>query len=497
MKKTLASRILVSLFAGGVALLSQCSALSLVACETSATVSTDAGAQTATSTPRPTVVIGDESTDPAVGALSVSPLTLSPTFDVAIHDYVVRCAAGDNAMTFTVTDAAGTTSTPVTLTEDQAVNIRGYWVRCLPHDFPQLTAQFPTTDARPSDGYYLFNSSPYGVVVDVRGTPVWYTRGAAVLNLDTTAPNTISFTPNSTAPFGTDPDGKFEVHALDAKTTLTFAASGSPTDPHEFRTLPNGHRVLLTYPREPGTNLSGLGTFGTNEVMMGCQIQELAEDGSLVWWWQGSDHIDARTESLEPSVTVVNGESTVDAFHCNSVDVNADGNLLLSARQTNAVFYIDHTSGKILWKLGGTKSNLDGAQHIDIVNDPQTTFTVQHDARFLDSGHISIFDNHGVGAGVARGVEYAIDTNAGIATFVFQFLGSAPSLYEGSFRRLADGHRVIGWGYVPTDPRLFTELDEHGREVFSLNYVGKESYRAIKVPTTQLDLQLLRDQTAK
>ena len=232
--------------------------------------------------------------------------------------------------------------------------------------------------------------------------------------------------------------------------------------------------------------------------MADVEIQEIDPSGKLVWSWLASDHIDPVQESLEPMSETVAGTSLVDVFHVNAIDVDGLGNLLVSARHANALFYVDRSSGNVVWKLGGTAYNKDGASHIEVVGDPQTTFNMQHDGRFLPNGDVSLFDDHGATAGVARGVEYAIDYDDGTATPVFQFSGVAQSEYEGSFRRYSDGESVIGWGYVATDPRVVTEVNASGQDVLDIAFSGGESsYRAVKVPLTQVDIALLRAATAK
>jgi hypothetical protein len=187
------------------------------------------------------------------------------------------------------------------------------------------------------------------------------------------------------------------------------------------------------------------------------------------------------------------GSPLVDPFHLNSIDVDSLGNLLISARHANAVFYVSRVTGDVLWKLGGTAYSKDGAALIQVVDDPEGSFNMQHDARVLPNGDISLFDDHGAAAGFARGVEYALDFDSNTATLVFQFLGVGPSSYEGSFRRYADGESVIGWGYVPGDPRVVTEVNASGQDVLDVAFSGGQpSYRAIKVPLDQLDAQTLR-----
>jgi hypothetical protein len=447
----------------------------------------DAMASDAPASVPPTLVIASNAPDAGILGIELSPLALVPSFSTAISDYYVRCASPSNALTVTVVDSSGTQTTPINALPDQEISVWGkYWIRCLPPDFPPITVTRTTADGGPTPGFYRLNNATYAIVLDTNGTPVWYTRGAAVSNVDSVVPNTISFAPSDTGAFGTDPTQHFEIDALETLTTTTVMAVGSPTDVHEFQLLPNGDHLLFTYPVVSTVDLTALGSFASGVTsIVDCEVQEVAPSGALVWSWFGSQHI-ALSESL-------------DVFHCNAIDVDATGNLLISSRYANAVFYVDRTTGTILWKLGGTVANKDGAAYVPIVGDSQTTFNMQHDARFRPNGGVSLFDDHGetAGSGVSRGVEHSIDQDAGTAAVAFQFLGIAQSNREGSFRRYADGESVIGWGHIATDPRVVTEIDPNGNDVLDIAFGGTESYRAVKVPVSDLDIAVLRATTAK
>jgi len=436
--------------------------------------------------------------DASVLGIVISPLALVPIFSPSIHDYYVRCASGHNALTLTVTDAFGSQSTAVDAVPNQEIDVRDqYWIRCLPSDFPEITVTEHADAGAPTPGWYLVNGLTYATVLDTNGTPVWYESATAPSNVDALTPDTISFMPNAMAPFSYSSGPEYEIDALASSAITKVMTVGSPTDAHEFRLLPNGDHLMLTYPFESNVNLVGLQTFNANETIADCEVQEIDSSGKLVWSWLATDHVDPVRESLEPAVNTFNGASVVDVFHCNSIDVDASGNLLVSSRHANALFYIDRTTGVVLRKFGGSPYNKDGATYVQVVGDPQTSFNMQHDARFLPNGDISLFDDHGATPGVARGVEYAIDLQTNRATVAFQFLGTAQSEYEGSFRRYTDGDSVIDWGYIPTDSRILTEVDANGVDVFDVSFGGQVSYRAVKVPLSQLDIGLLRERTAQ
>jgi|CZKU01.1.fsa_nt_gi hypothetical protein len=446
--------------------------------------------------PRPANIVLDAGG--AVTSIVVTPEPLTPAFSSTIDDYYVRCSPGTNAITLTVGTASGSSTVALDVVEDQAVVVMDqYWIRCLPHDFPTITVT-PYPDAgAPTPGWYLLNSGVYAVALDTNGTPVWYTRGTSVIDVDALTPNTISFMPDGTTPFGYG-STEFAIHGLAGGAVAVVTAVGSSTDDHELRLLPNGDYLLLTYPFQSGVDLTGLQDFGAGETIPDCEIQEVDPTGRLVWSWRALDHIDPVLESIEPDTNTILGQSVVDVYHCNAIDVDSSGNLLLSARHTNAVFYIDRTSGDVVWKLGGSAYSKDGASYVRIVGDPETSFSLQHDARFLPNGDISLFDDHGAGAGVARGVEYALDHDEDVASVVWQFLGIAASAAEGSCRRYADGETVIGWGYNTADARVVTEVNAAGDDVLDIAFTpNTASYRAVKVPPSQLDVSLLRSSVAQ
>lgn len=472
---------------------------------------------------------GETSGPPAtLASLTVRPLALSPQFSPGIHDYVVSCNSGTNSLTVAAaassgasvrllkpTPSAGAAAQNVSLDllEDQAVvlEVSGsgpsdqYWVRCLPHDFPRIKVTSHPTPQGPTPGWYLFanmdwsnNEASFAMAVDVHGTPVWYHRVATTtgtLNVEVLGRNAISFTPKLGELFGTLADGRYEIHDLATSQVRHVQAVGSPTDHHELRLLPNGNALVTSYAITPGMDLKGNGGFSAGTTIADCAIQEIDSSGAKVWSWLASDHFDLGQEPVDPEEDSINGGIVIDPFHCNSIDVDANGNLLVSARHMDAVFLVNKQTGKVVWKMGGVAFNKDGAQLIRIEGDPQTAFHHQHDARLRPNGNVSLFDDQTNGEGPARGVEYAIDFTTGIATVAWQYRQTASSDAMGSCRRYADGNTVIGWGSIGSEAGLvLSEIDSLGNDVLDMSFAsGASSYRAVKVTNAEVDLGLLRE----
>jgi hypothetical protein len=429
-------------------------------------------------------------------SIATSP-PFAPAFSLSTFDYALRCKGAQNAVTVTVTTTAGSSSTIENLVPNEDfVALGAYHIRCLPPDFPALTVTLHADNGAPTPGWYLVNSTYYAIVLDTHGTPVWYKRSSGfTIDVDSLAQNQISFQANAELPQAYDTKPSFGVLDLGTLATTAIKSPDAPTDEHELQRLANGDYLVITNPVVLDVDLTGLGTFGAQESVVDSQIEELDANNQVVWSWSAFDHIDPLTECTEPD-TIVTGSSThlADVFHCNSIDVDAAGNLVLSMRNDSAVYYVDKASGDIVWKLGGTPANEDDPELVAVTGDPQTTFRLQHDAR-ISNGDITMFDDGS--ATSARAAVYTLDHVAHTATLAWQYAGTGPSGSQGSFRRQLDGHAVIGWGNAST-PRLLTELDAAGHDVLDIDFVAPAiSYRAIKVPLSQLDLALMRASAGK
>ena len=329
------------------------------------------------------------------------------------------------------------------------------------------------------------------MVLDGNGTPVWYQRvaTAGVMNVDRLPDGTMSYIAALGA-YGSDPNAQYVIQKLAPWQTSYVEAVAMPTDEHELQVLPNGDLLVFSYPFVEGVDLTGLQSYGA--TIADCTIQEISPSGALVWSWRGTDHIDPVKESTGPQANLIDGLDVVDVFHFNSIDVDAKGNLLISARDMDAVWYIDKASGSVVWKMGGAPYSKDGAQIITVVGDSETTFNHQHDARFQPNGDVSLFDDHTNIPGVARGVEYAIDFTSGTATPVWQYQAPLSSTAMGSFRRYADGSNVIDWG-LSSNPATFTEVNDEGVDLLDVSFEkGDSSYRAVKLPVDTFDVDVLR-----
>ena len=157
--------------------------------------------------------------------------------------------------------------------------------------------------------------------------------------------------------YATNPSGGWEIRRLDGSLVRTVRTVGSPTDFHELQQLPNGDFLLDTYVPRDNVDLSPYGG-PSNATVVDGEIQEIAPDGSLVWSWNTKDHVSLSEVGrwwptvLQSPTTLPDGRVAYDPVHINAIEPDGDS-LLVSLRQTDAIYRISRSDGSIQWKLGG------------------------------------------------------------------------------------------------------------------------------------------------
>jgi hypothetical protein len=247
--------------------------------------------------------------------------------------------------------------------------------------------------------------------------------------------------------------------------------NGLHADLHDFQLEPNGIAFITAFnPIRCNTTSVGGTAHGT---ITDTAIQEIDMRTGLVRWeWHSLDHIAAGESEVEAS------RSTVpwDYFHLNSIDAEPDGDLLISARSTWAIYQLQAGTGRVLWRLGGHKSSFKLG--------PGTQTAWQHDARMLPDGEITVFDD-GANPPVheqSRGLRIALDTATHEARLVADYRHPSPPLLaasQGNMQTLPDGASLVGYGGLPE----ITEFSPGGSVLFDAHLPYDFSfYRAFRHP---------------
>ena len=354
---------------------------------------------------------------------------------------------------------------------------------------PDVTITVPANATAPG---YIFLTPASGtglwgpLMVDEKGSPVWFRKVAdpATVAIDVKVQQyrnrpVLTWWEGTIGGTGGQGVGQGEFVIADQsyrEITRVRAAGTEQADQHDFVITPRNTALFWVYDPVP-FDLSAKGG-PADGVLHDGVIQEIdIATGRKVFEWRARDHVSV-DESRAPLPQGDSAHLPWDYLHPNSVGLDADGHLLVSARHTWTCYKINKKTGAVIWRLGGSRS--------DFTIPANVKFSWQHDFRRRRDGSYGMFDN---GAGVtkerdySRGLVLRLDEQAKTATFVREFVHpdklSAPT--QGSFRELADGGNFIGWGQRPH----FTEYTADGAVRLSGHLPqDNQSYRAYKAEWT-------------
>ena len=294
---------------------------------------------------------------------------------------------------------------------------------------------------------------------------------------------------NHTPDFKVQPNGMItyflndKYYILDSTFTIkdsVFCKNGVMTDDHELQILPNGNYLMMGY-ENVVMDLSAhqwfkpTGTYGSATADVKCNvIQEQDSTKNVVFEWHAKDYFSFDDAD---SVWYAN-PNVVDWTHSNALELDDDGNILLSSRFFNEITKINRTDSSIIWRLGGKRNQFT------ILNDT-IPFYGQHDIRRNANGNVTLFDN---GFRIlaapyhwARAVEYQLDEVNKTASLVWQY-GYDTSMYSratGNVQRLPNGNTLINLGNISKNNVTFVVVDSLMNKIFELAFNDTiSSYRS-------------------
>jgi hypothetical protein len=316
----------------------------------------------------------------------------------------------------------------------------------------------------PSDKQYL-------MILDNLGKPLYY-KPMRSMSTD------FKMQPNGNLTYYDDVDNAY--YELDSNYNVidSFrAGNGYRTDVHDLVVLPNGHALLMAYDPE-FVDMSKIVPGGNPyATVIGAIIQELDQNKKVIFQWRSFDHFQV-TDATKENMTA----ATIDAVHPNTIEVDTDGNLLLSSRHMDEITKINLKTGETIWRWGG-KNN-----QFKYTNDT-IGFSHQHTIRRTPTGTLMLFDNGNYRTSVcSRAIEYSVDEKAKTATLVWQYKHSPDirAIAMGSVQRLPNGNTLIGWGSSGPGSPAITEVRPDRSIAFELQLPDSiVSYRAFRFPWKQ------------
>ncbi|KAL1980944.1 hypothetical protein VTN96DRAFT_3284 [Rasamsonia emersonii] len=251
---------------------------------------------------------------------------------------------------------------------------------------------------------------------------------------------------------------------------------------HEFNILHGGKTALACTYRTEVLDFADLGMPGqSGRVIVGGFEEIDVATGNIIFEWKSSDHVSLSESDFATPATPEQAGSGWDYIHVNSVDKNAEGDYLLSARFTNTIYLISGKDGHIIWRLGGKRSDF-------VLQD--FSFYRQHHARFVESNSthtIISFLNNASDEGsqredVSAALFVALDTASRPMTASvirrYERPDGGLTRLRGDVQLLSNGNIFVGW----SQQGYHSEFTPNGTCVMEARFVSDRfsTYRAYK-----------------
>ena len=332
----------------------------------------------------------------------------------------------------------------------------------LPDDLPTYAA----SGTAPSPGYVVFRAGRYGVVVDNSGRVVWYHEFA-------TTPN-ISFQPQSNGRYVAHPvasgDERAEWIEIDPNGDVTRTLKcglGMESKVQDFFTMPDGsYWILCDEVRTVDLSAAG-GPSAIN--VLGNGVHHISASGNVLFAWSPFDHLAVDMQSIDLNDRV--GDA-VNWTHANGLDIDTDGNILLSFRNLSQVIKINSQTGAVIWRMGGLRNEFT----FENVSTPP--FVGQHGIRSNGPGRLIVLDNLG-DANMGHAERYEYDEAKRTARLVDSFAAPAGIVGRlgGSTQTLPGGNTLVSFG----NGGSVQEYDSSGHVVWRLDPAPGYVFRAIRI----------------
>lgn len=249
-------------------------------------------------------------------------------------------------------------------------------------------------------------------------------------------------------------------------------ANGFAPDLHELQVLPNGVAIVTSY-QALQENLTSAGGFKDGLAWDGIAQVIDVRTGLVEYEWHSLDHVPP-AQSVRPAPKVAS--HIYDYFHINSIQALANGDLLIGARNTSAVYdVVPAQDGRVRWTLGGRHSSFSMGRG--------ATFWLQHDARELPDGTITIFDDEATPHRLpySRAIALHLDFSTMTATLDHAYVHAPPLLAGalGNVETMPGGDEFVEWGTTP----WMSEYGTTGETIFDAHLPGgDDTYRAYRYP---------------
>lgn len=262
---------------------------------------------------------------------------------------------------------------------------------------------------------------------------------------------------------------------------------------HEFNLVDNGQSALHMTHRPEYVSTAEITNQSSSRgyiINMGFREVDIRTGETKFQWWAHPEVSLAESSTARHSLNGPYPQGW-NWFHGNSADKNSEGDYLVSARYTDTVYKISGTTGKIIWRLGGLKSDF---QLLGF------NFSRQHDAHWIEEECsankevVTLLDNAGddfvQSSEYSSGLKLELNLESMTASVAQRWIrpDEGRSQLRGNFQRLpTSGNFLAGW----SDNGYISEHTPDGQLVMEAEFASTRTvtYRAYKMNFTGQPLE--------
>lgn len=261
------------------------------------------------------------------------------------------------------------------------------------------------------------------------------------------------------------------------------AGNGYTMDIHEFL-ITRSNTALILADGGSTANLTSIGGLADQRVVANVAQEIDIKTGKVLFQWNAANYVPYR-DSHQPLSS--SASQAWDWFHINTVHLDRDGNLLISARHTWTVYKVNRHTGKVMWELGGKQSSFRlKAAPGQMLDSAHEMFAWQHDPEGLGRDRYTVFDDeagddqHGL-LPSSRVVTVDLDPRTHVATLV-KTVNQPEGLVGfalGNAQTTRNGDLFVSWGTTP----YISEFSMSGKLLLNAEFPsGYATYRAYRFP---------------
>ena len=334
-----------------------------------------------------------------------------------------------------------------------------------PLTYPEFTV---TTNNNPIQNYLLLGLSTGGtghlLIVDNDLTPVFYKKvSGTIFNFKYQPIGELTYNIYSANSYGVDNSG------IPTKQYIT--PEGFVLDIHELQVLEDSSYYLLGREHLTIDMSQYVANGDTAALLVAHTIHHMYVNDHEIWRWRSFDHYDI----TDVDDFIILTQHQIDWTHCNAIEIDRDGNILLSTRNFSEITKVNRQTGDIIWRFGGEKNQFQ------IQNDNRQ-FSRQHDIRRFSNGHLAFFDNGKyLIPAYSSFVEYVLDEQD-LKAWLFRRYSRNETVFtssRGGVQELINGHTLISWG-ENQDPSI-TEINSKDSIEYEIRFAAyAHQYRAYR-----------------